>query len=157
MVCDTSGHRHITRNFEFLGAAVGNDAFVVYPTATAQRTATAAPVLDAIAKMENRQVALRLVRHSAGFGRLVHSMRCVPPVPQQHALEIFDDKVRGCFTAQSGLPLGAESLVKAERGFSSAGLRLRSTARHAAAAFLVSIGACLHFPPFQRFGSCLAA
>ena len=62
--------------------------------------------------MEDPQVALRLLRHSAGFGRLVHSMRCVPPVPQQPALETFDQKFRGCFTAQSGLPLGLKALSR---------------------------------------------
>jgi len=98
LVCDASGHSRITRDFEFLGAALGSDAFLA--SHTARRAATAAPLLDAIAKMEDPQVALRLLRHSAGFGRLVHSMRCVPPVPQQPALETFDQKVRGCFTAE---------------------------------------------------------
>ena len=60
-------------------AAIGSDIFVAFPTA--QRTATAVPLLDNIAKKENRPVALRLLRHNAGFRRLAQRAICTAGTP----------------------------------------------------------------------------
>ena len=50
------GADRVLRHFEFLGAAVGSDAFVA--SHTAQRVSKAVPLLDAIAELEAPQVAL---------------------------------------------------------------------------------------------------
>ena len=90
------GNDRVLHNFEFLGAAVGDDTFVAEDTRA--RVQKAMPLLDAIAELPDPQVALRLLRACAGHARLVHSMRCNPPLPQQAALDHFDCLVRGCFS-----------------------------------------------------------
>ena len=92
------------------------------------------------AELEDPQVALRLLRACAGHTRLLHSMRCNPPQPQQAALEHFDDLVRTCFSSFTGLHLEQTQWLQATRGLSQAGLGLRSTSLDAAAAYLASVG-----------------
>ena len=118
--------------------ALGTGAFLA--SHTSSRSAAAGKLLDAIAQLEDTQVGVRLLCHSATFSRLVHSMRCVPPTAQQAALTTFDSKVHECLVQLTGFPLGQTSLQQAARGLSWAGLGLRSTARHAAGAYL---GGCL--------------
>ena len=132
------GADRVLRHFEFLGAAVGSDAFVA--SHTAQRVSKAVPLLDAIAELEDPQVALRLLRACAGHTRLLHSMRCNPPQPQQAALEHFDGLVRACFSSFTGLHLEQAQWLQATRGLSQAGLSIRSTSLDAAAAYLASVG-----------------
>ena len=128
----------VLHNFEFLGAAIGADDFVA--AHTAQRVSKAAALLDAIAALEDPQVALCLLRACAGHTRLLHSMRCNPPQPQQAALQHFDDLVRTCFSSFTGLHLEQAQWLQATRGLSQAGLGLRFTSLDAAAAYLASVG-----------------
>lgn len=118
------GVGRVLRNFEFLGAAIGNDAFVAQHTAT--RVAKTTALLEAIAELEDPQVALRLLRASAGHSRLLHSMRCNPPLAQQAALEHFDSLVRDCFSSFTGLHLVQTQWEQVTRGLAQAGLSLRS-------------------------------
>eukprot|EP00435_Cladocopium_sp_Y103_P050554 s2413_g15.t1 len=119
------GADRVLRQFEFLGAAIGDDAFVALHTA--QRVTKTAALLDAIAELDDPQVALRLLRACAGHTRLLHSMRCNPPLAQQDALAHFDSLVRDCFSSFTG-------------GLAQAGLNLRSTHLDASAAYLASVG-----------------
>ena len=89
-----TGSSRVCRNFEFLGAAIGDDAFT--RAHTADRAAKAGDLLDALGELEDPQVALRLLRSCAGFARLLHSMRCNPPSPQTMALDMFDGMIRRC-------------------------------------------------------------
>ena len=135
-----SGVDRVLRNFEFLGAAIGSDAFVAHHTAT--RVAKTTALLEAIAELEDPQVALRLLRASAGHSRLLHSMRCNPPLAQQAALEHFDSLVRDCFSSFTGLHLVQIQWEQVTRGLAQAGLSLRSTSSDASAAYLASVGGC---------------
>ncbi|CAK9104925.1 unnamed protein product [Durusdinium trenchii] len=69
--CD--GSSRLQRDFEFLGGAIGGDAFV--DAHTKGRVEAVGPLLDALAALGDAQVGLHLLRSCAGYGRLVHSMR----------------------------------------------------------------------------------
>lgn len=104
--------------------------------------------LDAIAALQDSQAALRLLRHCAGFCRLVRAicgaryMRCCPFPTSSGALAHFDHLVRTCFSSFTGLHLTPSQWKQATRGLGHAGLGLRSVAAHAPAAYLASLGGC---------------
>ena len=136
-----AGGSRLLRNFEFLGAAIGEQSFIAAHTAA--RVASASKLLDAIGEVEDSQVALRLLRACAGHARIVHSLRCTPPQAHQGALVEFDLAVRSCFSSFSGIHLDHTQWEQAGRSFAQAGLGLRSAARDAAAAYLASVGATI--------------
>jgi hypothetical protein len=109
----------------------------------ASRVEAASKLLDAVGELHDPQVALRLLRASAGFARLVHTMRCCPPAGHSQALGKFDQLVQTCFSTFSGLHLEPGQWEQATRGLSHAGLGLRSTRQHAAGAYLSSVGGCV--------------
>ena len=64
------------------------------------RVSTATDLLEALGDLSDPQVALRpLLRPCGGHARLVHLMRCVPPLAQQATLLDFDVRVRHCLAA----------------------------------------------------------
>ena len=126
----------VQRDFELLGAAVGDVAFV--RAHTAERAAKAGDLLDSLRELEDPQVALRLLRACAGFARMLHSMRCNPVTAQTMALDMFDGMLRRSFGDFTGLHLTAAQWQQASLGLAHGGLGLRSTSQHAAAAFLAS-------------------
>ena len=87
------GEIRTLRNFEFLGAGIGDPAYLQAHAAAYLQAHAAARVeatrmlLDAIGRLEDPPVALRLLRASAGFGRLMHTMRCCPPAGHAAALD----------------------------------------------------------------------
>ena len=109
----------------------------------ASRVEAASKLLDAVGELPDPQVALRLLRASAGFARLVHTMRCCPPAGHSQALGKFDQLVQTCFSTFSGLHLEPSQWEQATRGLSHAGLGLRSTRQHGAGAYLSSVGGCV--------------
>ncbi|CAL1170433.1 unnamed protein product [Cladocopium goreaui] len=131
----------VSQNFEFLGAAVGDAAFM--QSHTKERAAKAGDLLDAIGVPEDPQVALRLLRACGGFTRMVHSMRCTPPTAHRLALNMFDGMVRRCFGDFSGIHPSDGQWDQATRGLNFAGLGLRATSLHAAGAYIASVGASL--------------
>ena len=133
---DEAGTCRARRHFEFLGAAVGDSGFV--RNHTADRAAKAGDLLDALGELEDPQVALRLLRASAGFARMLHSMRCNPTAAQTMALDMFDGMVKRSFSDFTGLQLTALQWKQAALGLAHGGLGLRSTSDHAAAAFFTS-------------------
>ena len=133
------GSSKVRRNFDLLVAPVGNDAFIA--AHAAERVKRARPLLEAVGKLDDRQVGLRLLRACAGHSRLHGPQHaCAPPVPQRAALKDFDLQVRGCLAGLSGLRLDAVQWGQAGRSFAQAGLGLRSTAQDSPAAFLASVG-----------------
>ena len=70
------GSSKVRRNFDLLVAPVGNDAFIA--AHAAERVKRAGPLLEAVGKLDDPQVGLRLLRGCAGHSRLVHSMPARP-------------------------------------------------------------------------------
>ena len=140
LLVTASGDSRVLRDFEFLGAGVGGPEFL--ERHTTERVNKARLLLDAIGALEDPQVALRLLRASASFARLVHTMRCCPPAGHDGALRAFDALVQECFSSFTGLHMEADAWAQAARGLSQAGLGLRSTHQHAAGAYLASVGGC---------------
>ena len=136
-----AGTSKLKWNFELLGAAVGDEDFTDQHTAS--RVRAAAPLVEALAELEDAQVGLRLLRSCAGHCRLVHGSRCAPPSGQRSALQHFDSLVRDCFSGLTGLHLNGWQWEQAGRGLAYAGLGLRSVASDGAAAYLASLGGCL--------------
>lgn len=85
---NADGSSRILTDFEFSGAAIGRPARL-QPHAAA-RVDGARKLLEAVGGLPDPQVALRLLRASAGYARLVHTMRCCPPAGHAAALETFD-------------------------------------------------------------------
>lgn len=81
------GACRIVRNFQLLGAAISEDSFVHFHTV--ERAAKAGDLLDALGELENPQVRLWLLRASAGFARMLHSMCYNSVVAQTAALSMF--------------------------------------------------------------------
>ena len=141
LVVTSDGTLKSLSNFDFLGAAIGDAAFV--RSHTADRAAKAGDLLDSISELTDPQVGLRLLKSCAGYCRMQHSMRCNPPTAQATALDMFDGMVRRCFSELTGIDPSEAQWQQASRGLAQAGLGLRSTASHAAAAFLASLGSSL--------------
>ena len=135
-----TGASRVMRNFELLGAPIGDDAFCA--AHTVGRVEAAERLLDGIADLEDPQIGLRLLRRAAGHSRLAHNLRCAAPGPQGRALRHFDDLVRTCFETLTGLHPDAAEWEQATRGLGHGGLGLRSTVRDSAAAYLASVGGC---------------
>ncbi|CAE8622584.1 unnamed protein product [Polarella glacialis] len=123
-------------NFELLGAAVGQKEFC--ESFAASKVAKATKLLDELSKLEDPQVATRLLRNCAGVCKVTHSMRTTPPHLQNSAFGSFDSAVRKAFCSVTSLLPNNNQWGQACRGFWFAGLGLRSAALHAEAAFLAS-------------------
>ena len=123
LLCNPDGTGRILKNFEFLGAAFSDDAFI--QAHTEARVGKAGVLLEALAELEDPQVGLRLPA-CAGLCRMVHSTRCNPPATQAAALAHFDGLVQQCFGGLTGIHVTAEQWRQASRGLAHAGLGLRS-------------------------------
>ncbi|CAE8587669.1 unnamed protein product [Polarella glacialis] len=126
----------LSRNFELLGAAIGDRDHC--EDFAASRIAGAAELLAQLAKLEDPQVATRLMRNCAGVCKITHCMRTTPPHLQHNALQDFDSMIRATFCSATGLLLTNNEWAQAGRGFKQAGLGLRSASLHAEAACLAS-------------------
>ena len=138
---EPDGSSKVLRNFELLGAPIGDLASTKAHALT--RVAGAKALLEALGELDDPQVGLRLLRACAGHCRLVHSMRCAPPEFQMEGFREFDQLVRSCFSSLTGLHLDAGQWEQAGLGFALGGLGLRSTALDAPAAYLASVGGCM--------------
>lgn len=141
LVTDTDGHSRVLRNFELLGAALGDNDFIAEHAQ--QRVRAGKQLLDAIASLEDPQVGLRLLRACAGHCRLVHILRCNPTAAQRPSLIDFDAQVRACFSSLTGLHLNQQQLEQASRPLRYGGLGLRSVVVDGPAAYLASVGSSL--------------
>ena len=87
----------------------------------------------------NPHVALTLIRLCGGFCRLNHLVRATPPSLSAKALEMFDEDVRRCFSASTGIDASDAAWQQAQLSLSRGGLGLRSLSHHASAAFISSL------------------
>ena len=132
------GTSRLQRNFELLGAAIGDQEFV--REHTDRRVQAIAPLLEALSSVANAQVGLRLLRSCASHDRIMHSVRCTPPDNHTAALQRFDSMVQATLSSITGLHLTADRQAQVGRALKFAGLGLRSATLDAPAAFLSSIG-----------------
>ena len=107
---------------------------------TADRVQAVLPLLDALFGIGDAQVGLRLLRTCAGYGCIVHSLRCNPPHAQLQPLQTYNTALHSAFSSITGLHLNATQREQAGRGLAYAGRGLRSAALDAPAAYLASVG-----------------
>ena len=127
-------------NFELLGGPIGSDEFC--NEHTQNRVDKACKLLSALGELPDPQVALLLLRQCASFGKLVYSLRPVPPKAHARALQSFDQAVRECLDFFLCCSLGDIEWTTASLSTAHSGLGLRSTCKHSCAAFLASRFAC---------------
>ena len=111
-------------NFELLGGPIGSDVFC--NRHTQERVDKAVKILKALGELPDRQVALLLLRHCAGFGKLVYSLRVVPHSFHCAALRSFDNAVRECFESFTCLSLSEGEWTFATLSTKLGGLGLRT-------------------------------
>eukprot|EP00663_Eupelagonemidae_sp_cell21sb_P000220 gene220-2251_t len=123
-------------NFELLGAAIGSAEWC--NTHTQERVGKAQALLNEIGLLDDPQIALRLLRNCASFGKLVFSARVTEFGKHTDALTDFDTRVRSCFESFSGLRPTDTQWRRAVLSIRNGGLGLRRISDHAAAAWLSS-------------------
>ena len=135
--------------FKLLGAPVGPAAYCA--AFTQKRVKKVKPTLEALAKLEDPQVALLLLRYCSSFGKLVFSARTTPASYHLQELSAFDEEVRATLSDFCGLDLTESQWKQASRGLWCGGLGLRRLGTHAPAAYFASLSAtsklCLEVDP----------
>jgi len=124
------------RNLKVLGAAVGDEIFS--KALVQKRRQKAKRILSRLGQLSNVQAALPILRSCAGFAKLVHNSRTSPPSSILDELAAFDDDVKTAFVEFSQLTPDSPTWARAQRTTGTGGLGLRSSAKHAAAAFTAS-------------------
>ena len=83
LLLNENGEDRVIRdgNFEFLGAPVGSPQYM--SEEIRKRAAKASSLASEIAKLNDPQVGLRLLKHCASFCKIVYTMRTVPPQSKQ--------------------------------------------------------------------------
>ena len=119
-----------------MGAPIGTQAYCA--EFMASRVTKAKKTLDAIARLEDPQVGLRLLRNCASFCKMVYAARTADPAAMQEPFAAFDKDVRSCFTELTGFSPTDTEWTQAQLGLGHAGLGLRSAVRHAPAAYFAS-------------------
>eukprot|EP00661_Eupelagonemidae_sp_cell13_P006118 gene6117-3590_t len=122
--------------FELLGAPIGPASFCAAHTRA--RVAAAQPLLDELALLPDPQIALRLLRNCAAFGKMAFTARVVEHGSHDTQLRDFDERVRACFEGFTGLCPSATQWDHAVLALRNGGLGLRRVAEHAAAAYAAS-------------------
>ena len=125
---------------DLLGAPLGNAAHC--SSFFDARLQKVFPTLDAVAKLPDPQVGLRLLRHCLSFGKVVFACRTTPCDFQTQQLQRYDAHVRTTFCDLTGLNPADDKWLLATRGFELSGLGLRRAWRHAPAAYLSSRTSC---------------
>eukprot|EP00663_Eupelagonemidae_sp_cell21sb_P002070 gene2070-1327_t len=125
--------------FELLGAPIGSAAHC--DEHTRERVVKAQPLLDELTRLDDPQIALRLLRNCASFGRLVYAARVADFGCHQAALADFDARVRSSFEGFSGICPSHGQWQRAVLGVRNGGLGLRRVSEHAAAAWVASCSA----------------
>ena len=122
---------------KLLGAPFGEQDFCA--NFTSKRAAKAEALLKEVGAYGHTQGALQLLRHCAGWGKLVYSSRTVPPHWHHRELASFGVALRGCLEQMVGEKLSDRSWSLAQLGIVHGGLGIRDPAKHAAAAYLASL------------------
>jgi len=130
----------LDQNFELLGGPIGSAEYC--NAHTTERVEKATKLLSALGELPDPQVALKLLRHCAGFSKMVYSARVVPSVDHRPALKAFDEAVRACFEQFTCLSLDDGYWTLATLSTGKSGLGIRAIAEHCDAAFLASRTSC---------------
>ena len=117
-------------DFELLGAPIGSAAFC--DAHTRERVAKAQLLLDELALLPDPQIALRLLRNCASFGRLAFSARVAEYGHHRAALADFDARVRACYEQFTGTSPSDLLWRRAVLAVRNGGLGLRRVSDHAA-------------------------
>ena len=127
-------------SFSLLGAPIGTAAYCEAHTIR-ERVETAHPLLQALAELPDPQTALLLLRHCAGYCKVVYTTRVTPPALLGTALDCFDAAVRQCLEAFCTGPLTPEAWLQASLSTTHGGLGLRHAQAHALAGHAASLAA----------------
>ena len=131
---------NFSKNFELLGGAIGDAAFC--RDHTSKRVNKACKLLAAIGELPDPHVAQILLRHCAGFGKLVFAARVNDPLSHRDALDEFDTAVQACFESFSSWQLGEDFWTQATLGTKDGGLGFRRISHHSSAAYISSRSKC---------------
>jgi len=139
---DDEGNNRVlsTEGFDLLGMPIGSAAHCA--SYTSQVVKKAGRLLAEIGNLQDPQVALRLLRECGSHAKLTYNTRGTPADFHQQQLEAFDKEVRLTFARAVGVCPDDKVWKQATLGLKQAGLGLRSTARHAPAAYLASAASC---------------
>ena len=137
---DGSNRVQLNGNFAILGSEIGDKAFCEQSLKT--RVEKAKILLSELEQLDDPQVALRLQRACAGPCKLMHSMRTTPSHLISDQLSDFDAVMMKTLAKSTGLLLSKTAISQAQLGVKHAGLGLRSTAKHAVAAYTASLATC---------------
>ena len=92
-----------------------------------------------MAKLEDTQTALLLLRHCAGFCKITYSCRTVPPHLQKEALAEYSGQIREGLKEILQNEVDERGWAQAQLGIIGGGLGLRDPMKHAPAAYVASI------------------
>ena len=124
-------------SFKFLGTPICSQEFVVNFTQQ-KRTDKAIRLLQEVEWLEDGQVAHKLLTRCMGACRVMHAMRTTRPDWITTQLRAVDTAVLNALEACMGLALPAAARQQASLPMSLGGCGLRSSERHAAAAYVSS-------------------
>jgi hypothetical protein len=117
----------------WFGGAEGASAHV------RKRATKAGKIMSQLGKMEDPQSAVLLLRHCAGFSKILYSTRTVPPRAHRQALEDYGVQMRQCLDEIMQKPTDERGWKQAQLSIAEGGLGLRNPGRHAGAAYVASV------------------
>ena len=129
--------RNLEQGFKLLGAPIGNKEFVA-SFVDQKRVAKAIAMLQEIPGLEDAQIAHKLLMHCMGPSRVMYGMRTSRPDWIEEALGHSDAAVRRTTELSLGIALSDAQWKQCQLALSKGGLGLRSSSRHAPAAYLAS-------------------
>ncbi len=127
----------VDEGFKLLGCPFGTDSYCLQHTEKRMRKAVR--ILDKISTYGHTQGALLLLRHCASWGKLVYSMRIVPPDAHRTALAHFGKALRTELEHMLGEAIPDRAWLLAQLGLTHGGLGIRDPCAHAPAAYLASL------------------
>lgn len=104
-----------------------------------QRVNKAQPLLDAIGALPDPQTGLLLLRHCAGFSKLVYTLRVTPAALLGSSFKAFDDAVKHTLETCCTGPLTAQAWQQASLSTAKGGLGLRHMQLYGPAGYAASL------------------
>ena len=130
--------RNCVDGIEFLGAAIGSDAFV--SSCLLKRVKKLEEPLDNLAYVDDPQCALGISRFCLGAPKMVYSLRCNYPSDESNKIRQKIDSVqRATFEGILGVLLSDTSCDQACLPINKTGLRIRRSANQVQAAYVGSV------------------
>jgi hypothetical protein len=125
------------QEFKLLGAWFGGSEGA--SAHVRKRSTKAGKIMAQLGKMEDPQSAVLLLRHCAGFSKILYSTRTVPPAAHREALEEYGVQMRQCLDEVLQKPTDERGWKQAQLSIADGGLGLRNPGRHAGAAYVASV------------------